>query len=109
MEYALPIWAHTSDTALDKLECIQARAAKIVTGAVSSTNNDKIIRECGLESLQNRRKVNMIKFTNKARSRAPEHISHITFEGWNARSRLKRFSPMQYDRDTRASIGFEHN
>ena len=80
-----------------------------MTGAVSSTNNGKIIRECGLESLQNRRKVNMIKFAKKARSGVPEHICSISFEAWNAKSRLKQSSLVQYDRDIRASIGLEHN
>ena len=50
MQYALPIWAHASEnSALNKSESVQARVAKIITDAVSSTNNFKAIKECGLE------------------------------------------------------------
>ncbi|GFS49454.1 reverse transcriptase domain-containing protein [Nephila pilipes] len=38
-EYAAPIWAHASETVLSKLGRIQAKAAKIIFTAVSSTNN----------------------------------------------------------------------
>ncbi|GFU41394.1 hypothetical protein TNCV_2171521 [Trichonephila clavipes] len=44
------------------------RAAKIIIGAVLSTNNEKAEQECGLPPLESRRKLATIKFTNKLRS-----------------------------------------
>ncbi|GFX67736.1 RNase H domain-containing protein [Trichonephila clavipes] len=53
-----------------KLDSVQHRAAKIIIGAVSSTNNEKAEQECGLPPLESRRKLATIKFTNKLRSYA---------------------------------------
>ncbi|GFT04088.1 hypothetical protein TNCV_3346321 [Trichonephila clavipes] len=58
-----------------KLDSVQHRAAKIIIGAVSSTNNEKAEQECGLPPLESRRKLATIKFTNKLRSYGLDHIS----------------------------------
>lgn len=74
MEYASPIWAQASGTLLEKLESVQPRATKIITGTAPSAKNLKVIQECDLEFLRKRRQFNVIPFT-KAKSRAPEHIA----------------------------------
>ncbi|GFW14586.1 RNase H domain-containing protein [Trichonephila clavipes] len=68
LEYATPIWTPASITVKRKLDSVQHTAAKIIIGAVSSTNNEKAEQECGLPPLESRRKLATIKFTNKLRS-----------------------------------------
>ncbi|GFS88498.1 RNA-directed DNA polymerase from mobile element jockey [Trichonephila clavipes] len=68
LEYATPIWTPASISVKRKLDSVQHRAAKIIIGAVSSTNNEKAEQECGLPPLESRRKLATIKFTNKLRS-----------------------------------------
>ena len=64
LEYASLIWDHASEnSASNKLESIQARADKIITSALSFTNNLKVIKECGFETLNKRRKLTEIRFT----------------------------------------------
>ncbi|GFT00988.1 RNase H domain-containing protein [Trichonephila clavipes] len=70
LEYATPIWTPASISVKRKLDSVQHRAAKIIIGAVSSTNNEKAEQECGLPPLESRRKLATIKFTNKLRSYA---------------------------------------
>ncbi|GFT97029.1 hypothetical protein TNCV_5108091 [Trichonephila clavipes] len=43
MEYASSICAYASKTALEKLDYVLARAAKVIVGAVSSANNLQVI------------------------------------------------------------------
>ncbi|GFW08461.1 probable RNA-directed DNA polymerase from transposon BS [Trichonephila clavipes] len=68
LEYATPIWTPASFSVKRKLDSVQHRAAQIIIGAVSSTNNEKAEQECGLPPLESRRKLATIKFTNKLRS-----------------------------------------
>ncbi|GFX16117.1 hypothetical protein TNCV_4703731 [Trichonephila clavipes] len=55
------------------------------------------------------RRYNLIKFTNKFRSREPTHIARRTFEKYNSNARLKRSSPMQFYSEIRILLGLEHN
>ncbi|GFS87394.1 RNase H domain-containing protein [Trichonephila clavipes] len=73
LEYATPIWTPASISVKRKLDSVQHRAAKIIIGAVSSTNNEKAEQECGLPPLESRRKLATIKFTNKLRSYGAPH------------------------------------
>lgn len=73
------------------------------------TNNLKVIQECFLESWRKRRHLNAIKFSNKARSRAPEHIAWKTFENYNGTRRLKRSFLMQFEKNIRTILTFDHN
>ncbi|GFV90352.1 probable RNA-directed DNA polymerase from transposon BS [Trichonephila clavipes] len=75
LEYATPIWTPASISVKRKLDSVQHRAAKIIIGAVSSTNNENAEQECGLPPLESRRKLATIKFTNKLRSYGLDHIS----------------------------------
>ncbi|GFT32266.1 hypothetical protein TNCV_1035271 [Trichonephila clavipes] len=59
---ASSIWAHTSKTTLEKLDNVQARAAKAIDGVVSSATNLKVVKECSFDILEKRR-YNLIKLT----------------------------------------------
>ncbi|GFT95279.1 RNase H domain-containing protein [Trichonephila clavipes] len=80
LEYATPIWTPASISVKRKLDSVQHRAAKIIIGAVSSTNNEKAEQECGLPPLESRRKLATIKFTNKLRSYGAPHSKNPTKE-----------------------------
>ncbi|GFX31479.1 RNase H domain-containing protein [Trichonephila clavipes] len=80
LEYATPIWTPASISVKRKLDSVQHRAAKIIIGAVSSTNNEKAEEECGLPPLESRRKLATIKFTNKLRSYGAPHSKKPTKE-----------------------------
>ncbi|GFU23428.1 reverse transcriptase domain-containing protein [Trichonephila clavipes] len=68
LEYAIAIWTPASISVKRKLDSVQHRAAKIIIGAVSSTNNEKAVQECGLPLLESRCNLATIKFINKLRS-----------------------------------------
>ncbi|GFV84530.1 RNase H domain-containing protein [Trichonephila clavipes] len=80
LEYATPIWTPASISVKRKLDSVQHRSAKIIIGAVSSTNNEKAEQECGLPPLESRRKLATIKFTNKLRSYGAPHSKKPTKE-----------------------------
>ncbi|GFX57751.1 probable RNA-directed DNA polymerase from transposon BS [Trichonephila clavipes] len=80
LEYATPIWTPASISVKRKLDSVQHRAAKIIIGAVSSTNNEKAEQECGLPPLESRRKLATIKFTNKLRSYGAPHSKKKTHQ-----------------------------
>ncbi|GFR16590.1 hypothetical protein TNCT_694401 [Trichonephila clavata] len=48
MEYASSIWVHASKITLEKLDNVQARAAKVIVVAVSSANNLKVKKSVAL-------------------------------------------------------------
>lgn len=108
LEYAAPIWAPASSSSKNKVDNVQYRASKIIIGAVSSTNNIKAESECGLTSLESRRKLATIKFTNKIRSLTDLHVSNKTFKAWNGKTRLKRSSTLQFDKEIRMEIDLQH-
>ncbi|GFV11412.1 RNase H domain-containing protein [Trichonephila clavipes] len=101
LEYATPIWTPASISVKRKLDSVQHRAAKIIIGAVSSTNNEKAEQECGLPPLESRRKLATIKITNKLRSYGLDHISRRGFDKWKHSTRLKRSSTLQLDSEIR--------
>ncbi|GFW91968.1 reverse transcriptase domain-containing protein [Trichonephila clavipes] len=109
LEYATPIWTPTSISVKRKLDSVQHRAAKIIIGAVSSTNNEKAEQECGLPPLESRRNLATIKFTNKLRSYCLDHISRRVFDKWKYSTRLKRSSTLQLDSEIRKELNLEHS
>ncbi|GFV16589.1 RNase H domain-containing protein [Trichonephila clavipes] len=66
-------WGSRPQTLKALSALLSDRAAKIIIGAVSSTNNEKAEQECGLPPLESRRKLATIKFTNKLRSYGAPH------------------------------------
>ncbi|GFV55267.1 RNase H domain-containing protein [Trichonephila clavipes] len=109
LEYVTPIWTPASISVKRKLDSVQHRAAKIIIGAVSSTNNEKAEQECGLPPLESRRKLATIKFTNKLRSYGLDHISRRVFDKWNHSTRLKRSSTLQLDSEIRKELNLDHS
>ncbi|GFW97689.1 RNase H domain-containing protein [Trichonephila clavipes] len=83
LEYATPIWTPASISVKRKLDYVQHRTAKIIIGAVSSTNNEKAEQECGLPPLESRRKLATIK--------------------------LKRSSTLQLDSEIRKELNLDHS
>ncbi|GFU63248.1 probable RNA-directed DNA polymerase from transposon BS [Trichonephila clavipes] len=109
LEYATPIWTPASFSVKRKLDSVQHRAAKIIIGAVSSTNNEKAEQECGLPPLESRCKLATIKFTNKLRSYGLDHISRRVFDKWKHSTRLKRSSTLQLDSQIRKQLNSDHS
>ncbi|GFW72957.1 probable RNA-directed DNA polymerase from transposon BS [Trichonephila clavipes] len=109
LEYATPIWTPSSISVKRKLDSVQLRAAKIIIGAVSSTNNEKAEQECGLPPLESRRKLATIKFTNKLRSYGLDHMSRRVFDKWKHSTRLKRSSTLQLDSKIRKELNLDHS
>ncbi|GFT11031.1 reverse transcriptase domain-containing protein, partial [Trichonephila clavipes] len=109
LEYATPIWTPASISVKRKLDSVQHRAAKIIIGAVSSTNNEKAEQECGLPPLESSRKLATIKFTNKLRSYGLDHISRRVFDKWKHSTRLKRSSTLQLDSEIRKELNLDHS
>ncbi|GFT93024.1 reverse transcriptase domain-containing protein, partial [Trichonephila clavipes] len=101
LEYATPIWTPASISVKQKLDSVQHRAAKIIIGAVPSTNNEMAEQECGQPPLESRRNLAAIKFTNKLRSYDLDYISRRVFDKWNHSTRLKRSSTLQLDSEIR--------
>ncbi|GFX95298.1 probable RNA-directed DNA polymerase from transposon BS [Trichonephila clavipes] len=83
LEYATPIWTPASISVKRKLDSVQHRAAKIIIGAVLSTNNEKA--EQGLD-----------------------HISRRVFDKWKHSTRLKRSSTLQLDSEIRKELNLDH-
>ncbi|GFX84225.1 reverse transcriptase domain-containing protein [Trichonephila clavipes] len=109
LEYVTPIWTPASISVKRKLDSVQHRAAKIIIGAVSSTNNEKAEQECGLPPLESRRKLATIKFTNKLHSYGLDHISRRVFDKWKHSTRLKRSSTLQLDSEIRKELNLDHS
>ncbi|GFW19239.1 uncharacterized protein TNCV_255661 [Trichonephila clavipes] len=97
LEYATPIWTPASISVKRKLDSVQHRAAKIIIGAVSSTNNEKAEQECGLPPLESRRKLATIKFTNKYAHMEPSFQKthqRILVSNWNCCSHVPKKDPV---------------
>ncbi|GFX51202.1 reverse transcriptase domain-containing protein [Trichonephila clavipes] len=109
LEYATPIWTPISVSVKRKLDSVQHRAANIIIGAMSSTNDEKAEQECGLSPIESRRKLSTIKFTNKLRSYGLDHISRRGFDKWKHSTRLKRSSTLQLDSEIRKELNLEHS
>ncbi|GFW17368.1 uncharacterized protein TNCV_3905781 [Trichonephila clavipes] len=69
MEYSYSIWADASETTLEKLDSVQARATKVIVEVVFSSNNLQIVKKYSLDGFEKRRRYDLIKFTN----RSPEY------------------------------------
>ncbi|GFU90180.1 RNase H domain-containing protein [Trichonephila clavipes] len=109
LEYATPIWTPASISVKRKLDSVQHRAAKIIIGAVSSTNNEKAEQECGLPPLESRHKLATTKFTNKLRSYGLDHISRRVFDKLKHSTRLKRSSTLQLDSEIKKELNLDHS
>ena len=60
LEYANIIWNNCTELESDKLESIQRRAARIITGSIVRTSSNLLYEETSLEPLVRRRERNML-------------------------------------------------
>ncbi|GFU79650.1 RNase H domain-containing protein [Trichonephila clavipes] len=109
LEYVTPIWTPASISVKRKLDSVQHRAAKIIIGAVSSTNNEKAEQECGLPPLESRRKLATIKFTNKLRSYGLDHISRRVLINGSILQGSKDLRLSQLDSEFRKELNLDHS
>ncbi|GFV74047.1 reverse transcriptase domain-containing protein [Trichonephila clavipes] len=109
LEYATPICTPASISVKRKLGFVQHRAAKIIIGAVSSTNNEKAEQEGDLPPLESRCNLATIKFINKLRSYGLDHIPRRVFDKWKNSTRLTRSSTFQLDSKIRKELNLEHS
>jgi hypothetical protein len=65
LEYACVIWSNCSDADSDRIESIQRRAARVITGGISRTSSDLLYEEVGLELLSKRRERSLILYFHK--------------------------------------------
>ena len=65
IEYASIIWNNCSETDGERLESIQKRAARIITGGIIRTSSELLYEEVGLEKLAKRRDRSLLLFFHK--------------------------------------------
>ena len=65
LEYGNIIWQNCNDNESERLECIQKRAARIITGCIKRTPTNLLYEECGLEYLETRRNRQLLLFFHK--------------------------------------------
>ena len=74
-EYASEVWDNCGLVNANKLEKLQAEAARIVTGLPTFTKLEYVYNETGWETLSNRRKVRRIQmFYNIQHNNTPEYL-----------------------------------
>ncbi|GFY78049.1 hypothetical protein TNIN_148941 [Trichonephila inaurata madagascariensis] len=80
---------HAPCSSLDKMDSVQVRVTKTIIGAAFSSGNVKSQQECGLQSFESRRRIQVDRFTNKIRNREKDHIGIQVFYTWRKSTRLK--------------------
>ena len=78
LEYADVIWDNCSLENKKYLESLHLEAARIITGATRYCNNDKLYKELGWETLQNRRDFHKLSlFYNIVNNATPSFLSEL--------------------------------
>ena len=78
LEYASIVWDGCSDNCSESLQKLQNEAARIVTGLTRSVSLANLYRECGWETLANRRKTQKLNFMYKAtHDMVPPYIAEL--------------------------------
>ncbi len=83
LEYASVAWSGLSATAAERLERVQRKAARLITGDFSrETTHELLLARAGLPSLSSRRKIELAVFAYKfLRRLTPEHLS-VGLDHW---------------------------
>ena len=81
MEYANIVWdgctTGESDDS-DLLESVQYDAAKLISGAMKGTHRESVLIDCGLHTLNNRRKIHKLLLLYKmVKDLAPSYLSDL--------------------------------
>ena len=75
LEYASAVWDNCTDQNSDKLELVQKRAARIISGAIIRTPTETIYEELGWSSLKERRKIQRLKMLHKIiKNESPSYL-----------------------------------
>ena len=88
-EYALGAWGpHTTKTNIEKIQRAQNRAARIISGCLSSTPIPKLLEEAGIENLSTTTKIKAGQLYQKI-CRLPENNPAKNTISQNVRQRIK--------------------
>ena len=78
LEYGNIIWDNCDDYLESKVEKIQKRAARIITGAIIRTPTEVMYKELGWESLKVRRKNLRLQFLHKIiKNETPSYLGNV--------------------------------
>ena len=78
MEYASIIWDDYTETDKDRLENMQLKFARIVTGAKRGTKHELLYNETSWQSLADRRSTSKLKFMHKVvNGNAPDYLNQL--------------------------------
>ena len=78
MEYGIVVWGGTYDTSLSKLEEINIKAMRIITGATEKSNIAKLSLETSISSVTERRDMAMLlMFYKVVNNLVPDYLSQL--------------------------------
>jgi hypothetical protein len=78
MEYANVVWDGCTTGESDLLESVQYDAAKLISGAMKGTHRESVLIDCGLHTLNNRRKIHKLLLLYKmVKGLAPSYLSDL--------------------------------
>ena len=78
MEYGIVVWGGTYDTSLSKLEEINIKAMRIITGATEKSNIAKLSLETSISSVAERRDMAMLlMFYKVVNNLVPDYLSQL--------------------------------
>ena len=78
MEYANVVWDGCTIGESDLLESVQYDAAKLISGAMKGTHRESVLIDCGLHTLNNRRKIHKLLLLYKmVKGLAPSYLSDL--------------------------------
>ena len=78
MEYGIVVWGGTYDTSLSKLEEINIKAVRIITGATEKSNIAKLSLETSISSVTERRDMAMLlMFYKVVNNLVPGYLSQL--------------------------------
>ena len=91
MEYGSVVWDGCTQGDSQRLESVQLAAARVISGAMLTTPNDKLYEETGLQTLAKRREINkLIQMYKITHNLAPEYLREIIFSNQNQTRRNTR-------------------
>jgi hypothetical protein len=78
MEYSIIVWGGTYDTTLSKLEQLNIKAMRIISGAIANSNITKLRNETSICSISERRDAAMLKMFYKIKNNlAPNYLHEL--------------------------------
>ena len=110
IEYADVVWAGANKNELTRLDNIQKRAARIVTGATAKVGTDKLYEEVGWERLECRRKKHMLILMYKIiNNLAPRYLNNLLPMRVNERAHYPLRSGQNYSTVLARLYNYSHS